>query len=133
MEELVIRIGRLVKEKRIEKEYSTQELAEKLDISAGLINNIERGKTDTFNLNLMGRLCSTLGIEILSLLADKTDDISRLLNISQEIPENLSNQINILTEEYIKAAIKLNFNDKKLETMLYKLVYEVNFLSEIEK
>lgn len=133
MEELIIRIGRLVKEKRIEKKYSTQELAEILGISTGLVNNIENGKTDTFNIALMNKLCSNLGIDILSLLADKTDDISKLLNISQEIPANLSAHINKLTEEYIKAAIKLNFNDKKLETMLNKLLYEVNFMSEIEK
>lgn len=132
MENLIIRIGKLVKEKRLEKEYSTQELADKLEVSSGLVNNIENGKTDTFNIALMKKLCSILGIEVISLLADKTDHISKFLNISQDIPENLSIQINKLNDEYIKAAIKLNFNDNKLETMLNKLLYEVNFLSEIE-
>lgn len=134
MEELIIRIGKLVKEKRLEKGYSTQELAEKLSVSAGLINNIENGKTDTFNLTLMEKLCSILSIDVISLLAIKAEDISKLLTTSShDIPEDLSMQINKLSEEYIKAAIKLNFNEKKLETMLNKLLYEINFISEIEK
>jgi len=133
MEDLIIRIGKLVKEKRLDKEYSTQELAEKLTVSAGLVNNIENGRTDTFNIALMEKLCSTLDIDVLSLLADRTAHISKLLNNSHEIPENLSEQINRLTDEYIKVAINLNFNDKKLETILNKLIYELNYISEIEK
>lgn len=134
MEELIIRIGKLVKEKRLEKGYSTQELADRLNISAGLVNNIENGKTDTFNLALMERLSSTLNIEIISLLDTNAKDFSRLLNLSSyDVPENLSKQINILTEEYIKTAIKLNFNNKKLALMLNKLLSEINFIFEIEK
>lgn len=133
MDELIVRIGKLVNEKRLEKGYSTQVLADKLDVSVGFVNNVENAKTDTFNLILMQKLCSTLDIEVVSLLADKADQISKFLNISQEIPEKLSTHINKLTDEYIKAAIKLNFNDKKLETLLNKLVYEVDFLSDLEK
>lgn len=134
MEELIIRIGKLVKEKRLEKGYSTQELADRLNVSAGLVNNIENGKTDTFNLALMEKLSSTLNIEIISLLDTKTEDFSKLINLSShDIPGNLSNQINILTEKYIKTAIKLNFNNQKLELMLNKLLSEINFISEIGK
>lgn len=133
MEELIIRIGKLVKQKRLEKGYTTQELAEKLDVSVGLVNNIENGKTDTFNIALMDKLYSTLDIELISLLANKTDDILKFLNVSHEVPKNLSKNINILIDEYLGAAIKLNFNNKKLETILNKIIYEIKFLSEVEK
>lgn len=133
MDDLIIRIGKLVKEQRLEKEYSTQELAEKLDVSAGLINNIENGKTDTFNVTLMGKLCSSLDIDIMSLLANKVDDVLNLLNISSDIPEELLVYTDKLIHEYTKAAIELNFNSSKLETLLNKLLYEINFVVDIEK
>jgi transcriptional regulator with XRE-family HTH domain len=133
MDDLIIRIGKLIKGQRLEKGYSTQELSEKLDVSTGLINNIENGKTDTFNVNLMEKLCSTLDIDIMSLLANKVDDVLNLLNISRDIPAELSVYTNKLIHEYTKAAIELNFNSSKLETLLNKLVYEINFVIDIEK
>lgn len=53
MEELIIRIEKLVIEKLFEKECSTQELAEELSVSAELINTIKNRKTDILNLTLM--------------------------------------------------------------------------------
>lgn len=128
MKDIIIRIGKLVKEKRIEKGYSTQELAEKLEVSSGLVNNIENGKTDTFNIELMEKLSSVLDMEILPLLVNKSDDVRKMLSITKDIPENLSGQINKVIEAYIKAAIELNFNDRKLEALLNKLLYEIEFM-----
>lgn len=133
MDDLIIRIGKLVKEKRLEREFSTQCLAEKLDVSAGLINNIENGKTDTFNVVLMNKLCSTLGIDIISLLANKVDDVLDLHNISRDMPVELSVYTEKLIHEYARAAIELNFNSSKLETLLNKLIYEINFVVDINK
>jgi transcriptional regulator with XRE-family HTH domain len=128
MKDIINRIGKLVKEKRIEKGYSTQELAEKLEVSSGLVNNIENGKTDTFNIELMEKLSSVLDMEILPILANKSDDVKKLLSITKDIPENLSAQINKVIEAYINAAIELNFNHKKLEALLSKLLYEIDFM-----
>lgn len=133
MDDLIIRIGKLVKEKRLEKKFSTQWLAEKLNVSSGLINNIENGKTDTFNVALMDKLCSTLDIDIISLLANKVDDVLNLLNISNDIPLELSVFTDRLIHEYTKAAIELNFNSSKLETLLNKLIYEINFVVDTKK
>jgi len=133
MGNLIIRIGKLVKEKRLERDFSTQLLAEELDVSVGLINNIENGKTDTFNVVLMDKLCSTLGIDIISLLANKVDDVLDLHNISRDIPVELSAYTEKLIHEYARAAIELNFNSSKLETLLNKLIYEINFVVDIEK
>ena len=133
MDNLIIRIGKLVKEKRLEKKFSTQLLAEELDVSVGLINNIENGKTDTFNVVLMDKLCSTLGIDTISLFANKVDDVLDLLNISSDVPLELSVYSNKLIHEYATAAIELNFNSSKLETLLNKLIYEIKFVVDIEK
>lgn len=133
MDNLIIRIGKLVKEKRLERDFSTQLLAEKLNVSVGLINNIENGKTDTFNVVLMDKLCSTLGIGIISLLANKVDDVLNLNNTSRDVPLELSVYTNKLINEYARAAIELNFNSSKLETLLNKLIYEINFVVDIEK
>ena len=46
-------LGNLIRSKRKYCGYSTQELADKIGISAGSINNIENAKTDTFNLKLL--------------------------------------------------------------------------------
>lgn len=49
MSKLINNAGNLIRSKRKEKGYSTQKLAKLLNVSPGLINNIENGKTDTFN------------------------------------------------------------------------------------
>ena len=81
----------------------------------------------------MEKLCSTLGIDIMSLLANKVDDVLNLLNISRDVPVELSVYTDKLIYEYTKAAIELNFNSNKLETLLNKLIYEINFVVNIEK
>lgn len=130
---IIIKIGKLVKETRLKKQFSTKELAEKLDVSAGLINNIENGKSDTFNIILLEKLCSTLGINIISILANKVDDVLDILSISRDVPKELSVLTDKLIYEYINAAIKLNFNSNKLENLLDKLLYEIKFVVDIEK
>ena len=69
MNKLTINAGNLIKYKRKVKGYSTQELAKLLDVSPGLINNIENAKTDTFNLELLYKISSTLDIPITDILS----------------------------------------------------------------
>ena len=135
MDDLIIRIGKLIKVKRLENKFTTKSLAEELDVSTGLINNIENRNTDTFNVALMEKLCSTLGINTISLLvlANKVDDVLDILNISKNAPVGLSVYTDKLIHEYTKAAIELNFDSSKLETLLNKLVYEINFVVDIKK
>lgn len=133
MEELIIRIGKLVREKRLGLGYTTQELADKLEVSAGLINNIENSKTDSFNLSFMSRLCSALDISLISLLAKDTSQIKDMLNTSKNIPESLSHQINTIIDEYINTAIKLSFNDDKLDAICSKILYELRFINKVSE
>jgi transcriptional regulator with XRE-family HTH domain len=131
MDDLITRIGKLVKERRLSKGYSTQELADKLSVSTGLINNIENSKTDTFNVTLMSKLCSELDISIPALLLENPQSIKDSLAIHNNIPESLSIHINRIIEEYALAAIKLNFNTDKLEKLSKKLLHEIKFVTSI--
>lgn len=131
MDDLVKKVGKLIKEKRLEKGYSTQELAEKLGVSAGLINNIENAKTDTFNISLMNGLCEILSISRLSMLVSEPSELKNILGSANDIPISLMQHINSIVDEYIKAGIKLNFNKNKLEVISKKVVSEIRFISDL--
>jgi transcriptional regulator with XRE-family HTH domain len=51
-----------VKERRKSYGYTTVDLARLLDVSAGLINNIENSKNDVFKLQLLNNLLNLLNI-----------------------------------------------------------------------
>ena len=65
-------LGNLIRSKRKYCGYSTQELADKIGISAGSINNIENAKTDTFNLKLLNDLSNTLDTDLYLALSKNT-------------------------------------------------------------
>ncbi len=57
-------LGKLIKKYPNTKGYSTQLLAERLNISAGLLNNIENARNDFFNLKLLNMIINELNIPI---------------------------------------------------------------------
>ena len=65
-------LGNLIRSKRKYCGYSTQELADKIGISAGSINNIENAKTDTFNLKLLNDLSNALDTDLYLALSKNT-------------------------------------------------------------
>ena len=69
MNELLIKLGNLIRTNRKYNKYSTKELADKLQVSSGLINNIENGKTDSFNLALLNNLSAILEINIIDFIS----------------------------------------------------------------
>ena len=78
MNELLIKLGNLIRTNRKYNKYSTKELADKLQVSSGLINNIENGKTDSFNLALLNNLSAILEINII-------DFMKKILKKSMEV------------------------------------------------
>lgn len=58
------RLGVIVRKYRKLRGMSTQELASKVNVSVGLINNIENSKNDVFKLKLLNTLMSNLSIPI---------------------------------------------------------------------
>lgn len=129
MNKLVINAGKTIKYKRKSKGYSTQELAKLLDVSPGLINNIENAKTDTFNIDLLYKLSFTLDISIMDILSYKINNIL----ISTDNSPYISSILNI--EPLFKALIQLSNNKycspQKMDLLLDKLISEVSFYNNI--
>lgn len=131
MNKLTINAGNLIKYKRKVKGYSTQELAKLLDVSPGLINNIENAKTDTFNLDLLYKISSTLDIPITDILSYNMDTI--LTSAFDNNPEMSSLKLNL--EPLLKAIIQIsnnkNLTSDKVDIFLDKVVDDINFYNKI--
>ena len=131
MNKLTINAGNLIKYKRKAKGYSTQELAKLLDVSPGLINNIENAKTDTFNLELLYKISSTLDIPITDILSYNMDTI--LTSAFDNNPEMSSLKLNL--EPLLKAIIQIsnnkNLTSDKVDIFLDKVVDDINFYNKI--
>ena len=54
-------IGERLKEARVNKKYTQENLAEKLDVSVAFLSKIERGKSH-INLKRLSQLCDILGV-----------------------------------------------------------------------
>lgn len=91
--------GTKLKEARENKKMSREELAEKIDISARAIGQIETGRKST-SLGVMVKICNALDISAECLLAKDIDPNLRNLNSKQEelfqcilkLPENEVNR-----------------------------------------
>ena len=131
MNKLTINAGNLIKYNRKVKGYSTQELAKLLDVSPGLINNIENAKTDTFNLELLYKISSTLDIPITDILSYNMDTI--LTSALDNNPEMSSLKLNL--EPLLKAIIQIsnnkNLTSDKVDIFLDKVVDDINFYNKI--
>ena len=133
MNELLIKLGNLIRTNRKYKKYSTKELADKLQVSSGLINNIENAKTDSFNLTLLNNLSTTLEIDMI-------DFISLNLNNSNLLSSNFSIDNKNIEDKYIAISSQLNslvfsskLDDNTVIILLDKLLIELNYFDSLKK
>lgn len=124
-------LGDLIRYKRKNCGYSTQELADKIGVSAGSINNIENAKTDTFNLKLLKNLSDTLDIDLCSVLSKKNINQNYSINTIQ-INEDIANKHN---ELIYKLTSLINNNSNKINTicLLDKLLNEIKYFDMLTK
>lgn len=118
-------LGNLIRSKRKDCRYSTQELADKLGVSAGLINNIEHAKTDTFNLKLLNDLSNALDIDLYLALSQNTRNKNYSFNNPQPT-EDISNKHNELLYK-LTSLINSNTNKINIAILLDKLINEINY------
>lgn len=130
MDEIIVRIGKLIREKRLEKGYTVQKLADMLDVSIGLISNIENAKTDAFNLELLIKLCNILDISLFSFFSQNISETKLLLD-SNNTPKEIKQLYDRITNTFIEAAIKVNYDEKKLKLLTDKIVSEINFFNNL--
>lgn len=130
MNKLVIDTGKRIKYARNKKGYSTQELAKLLDVSPGLINNIENSKTDTFNLELLYKLSNILDLSVVSIISSKIDVSydSFLLNFE----DNSSYQkLDYLLSLLFDLTNKSDIDTNKTSFLIDKLISEINYYNKI--
>lgn len=118
-------LGNLIRSKRKYCGYSTQELADKIGISAGSINNIENAKTDTFNLQLLNDLSNALDIDLYLALSQNTQNKNYSFNNPQPT-EDISNKHDELLYK-LTSLINSNTNKINIAILLDKLINEINY------
>ena len=118
-------LGNLIRTKRKYCGYSTQELADKIGISAGSINNIENAKTDTFNLQLLNDLSNALDIDLYLALSQNTQNKNYSFNNPQPT-EDISNKHDELLYK-LTSLINSNTNKINIAILLDKLINEINY------
>lgn len=129
MNELLIKLGNLIRTNRKYNKYSTKELADKLQVSSGLINNIENGKTDSFNLALLNNLSAILEINII-------DFISLNLNNTNSLSFNnkdIENKYMLLASQLNNLVFSNKIDDNTTILLLDKLLIELNFFDSLKK
>lgn len=123
MDKFILESGIIIKNARKNKGYSTQYLSKLLGISTGLINNIENGKTDVFNLHLLYSLSNILDIPITQIIL--YDSFPN--NISSEA---IPNDFNLILNKLIEFSSKVNWDKSKINTLCNKLIYEIDFIKK---
>lgn len=118
-------LGNLIRSKRKYCGYSTQELADKIGISAGSINNIENAKTDTFNLKLLNDLSNALDIDLYLVLSQNTQNKNYSFNNLQPT-KDISNKHDELLYK-LTSLINSNTNKINIAILLDKLINEINY------
>lgn len=124
-------LGDLIRYKRKDCGYSTQELADKIRGSAGLINNIENAKTDTFNLKLLNNLSDALDIDLSLALSKKTRNQTHSINHTQT-NEDIVNKYNELAYK-LTSLINNNSNKISIANLLDKLLSEIKYFDILTK
>lgn len=123
-------LGNLIRSKRKYCGYSTQELADKIGISAGSINNIENAKTDTFNLKLLNDLSNALDTDLYLALSNTQSKNYSFNNLNPT--EDISNKHDELLYK-LTSLINSNTNKINIAILLDKLINEINYFYTLTK
>lgn len=124
-------LGNLIRSKRKYCGYSTKELADKIGISAGSINNIENAKTDTFNLKLLNDLSNALDTDLYLALSKNTQSKNYSFN-NLNPTEDISNKHDELLYK-LTSLINSNTNKINIAILLDKLINEINYFYTLTK
>lgn len=127
-----IKVGEIIKAKREEKGYSLIEFAQKIEISAGYLSQIENGRKTNPKLDIVLRIIHELDIDIEMLLGLESGEESYLSRIPSLLKLTLAKERNLNTLSDPDVLRKFNaLSNRILETNyilenkeLYKLFLE---------
>ncbi|QZY56494.1 helix-turn-helix domain-containing protein [Crassaminicella profunda] len=138
-------LGKKIREYRKTKHYSTAEFADRLNVSSGLINNIENGRYDVFKLELLHKIIEALDISSTELIDpsyinfNQVDinkhsiDISlkALCNTSNQTPTFLKDHISTLIDLYLSIASDSQFDEESMNIVIDHIQHEINFCKKL--
>lgn len=137
-----IDLGNLIKEKRLQKGLSIQQLAIVLNVSVGFISNLENAKTDVFNIDLISNLCKSLGMSPLNFIPEPNIDIDLGLdNIYQsynsvEITTGnkklITKNITAIANAYIESIRHHDYDIEFIKKFTIKILSEINYINDFK-
>jgi len=145
MPNIYLELGKNIRKYRKKKELSTPELAKRLNISTGLVNNIENGRHDVFKLELLLNLMKELDVSLGELLQFDGIDI-RSINLHQQLKKILSNEVstsdakidylnsnlNQILTSYLATLSKFDYDDSAIDYITKHIVEQLNFIKNID-
>jgi transcriptional regulator with XRE-family HTH domain len=127
-------LGETIRKYRNKKGYTIKQLADKLNISIGLLSNIETGKTDSFQLNLLNNFVNELEIPISELkLFFKPYPVEELNTTMTKDFSKINSSLEILINAFYEASSQLSFNRDETSLMANMLTSELRAISKLIK
>lgn len=134
------RLGLLVRKQRKAKSLSTQDLAKKLGVSSGLINNIENSKNDVFELELLMNLIKELNISIDNVFIEaiKVNKPNMHNTLEIIIPDEIYKDINMINKylsslviTLLESSMKFDDTEEYLKVACYHIIEEIRAFNKI--
>ena len=133
MNELLIKLGNLIRTNRKYKKYSTKELADKLQVSSGFINNIENAKTDSFNLTLLNNLSTTLEIDIINFISLNLNNTNLSFSNFSTDNKDIEDKYIVISSQLTNLVFSNKLDDNTIILILDKLLIELNYFDSLQK
>lgn len=123
-------LGQTIKKYRHKKSYTILELADILKISTGLLSNIENGKSNSFQLNLLNNIINELDIPLSELNLFTTP---YSFEESKEVNSESLNKIKPSIDKLIPTFIShsYSFTDDELSLLTDMIITELNSISKL--
>ncbi|MDP4145701.1 MAG: helix-turn-helix transcriptional regulator [Bacillota bacterium] len=125
-------LGKTIRAYRNKKGYTITQLANKLNISTGLLSNIETGKTDTFQLTLLNNMINGLEIPLSELnLFSNTYPIKQLnIDITKDF-KKIDSSLERLINAFISTSSSFSYNRDEVALITDMLVNELQAITKL--
>ena len=122
-------LGEILKKYRKAYNYSTQQLADTLHVSAGLINNIENAKSDVFKLDLMCSMINELHIPTHEVLTSLFTSSNKSDNYNTLVKEFLD----LISFEFIYAISQYEDKEKAVDMLGSWLLSQLDLIKKAKE
>ncbi|WP_186430054.1 helix-turn-helix domain-containing protein [Clostridium sp. BSD9I1] len=125
-------LGETIRNYRKQKGYTISELTDKLDISTGLLSNIENAKTDFFQLNLLNNIIQELDIPLSELHIFSKPYPTEGLDIdNMESFNKMRSKLEIVINAFIKSFSTISDDEDKMTLITSSLVNQIQIFNKL--